>query len=1255
MKLSLRTKRVFILLSFTLPFFLLGLTASYAHLSAVWYIMISLALFVITLRWGFYHISRLDRPLQNLARGLQDIAEGHLEYPIGIPDGKDGIGELAGSMEILRQKLAKASQPLPEIEQRYRDLIETSKALIVVHDLEGYILSVNKEAAGSLGYQPEELMGKRIPEFMETSVRHLFGSYLQDIRSREKTTGLITLLTREGHKQVWEFHNTLKLDPQKAPIVFSTGFDVTPHIKLEKALKDSEERYRQIVENSTIAISVYQEGRLAFANEAAANLFVYDSESGLKRKFLRNQVLKKGDLKHFKEERYFSNDGKEIIVESTTSPFSYQGKPAILRMSRDVTQQKKAEEALREYEKYFQALFNSIPEGIFVCDSENYRFLVVNDVMVERYGYHREEFLQMDLMQILDEEDIQRWKDTVQTLCHSTPKYTSVFIHKKRDGTKFPVLIYSRKHRLSDREVVVAIAVDHTEKARVEREITLLAKASELFNSSLDMDKVLSSVAKLTSELMGDRCGIYLVGDGEVHLNPVALYSSLGEDIDKRREFIIKSGQSTQFYHSYIDDVAKTGKPVFIEDISTLDEGSQQLLKSLAINSYLAVPIRSKEKILGVLACSASRESSRPGGRDLEIAQQIADRAALALENAQLFKSVDFLIKRKQALFEYASDPIFILDTEGKIIEANAAACHSLGYSMTELIGKDIVQIKSPAYTARIPEVINVIKEKKQAIFEHEHRRKDGSIFPVEISSRLIELPDGIVIQSINRDITNRKKVEEELRTSMRFNKLLMDSLPCVALILRNESREILVANKTALDSGAIPGQTCFATWAKKETPCPWCLAPKAWETGQLQHLEIETQETVWDAYWLPLGDDLYIHYAFDITERKNLEKQLLQSQKMEAIGQLAGGIAHDFNNILTGITGYTTLMRMKISEDHPFSQGLSVIEQSAWRAAELTKQLLGFARGGKYDVREIDLRQVVHNVINIIRETFDRAIAIKTKLAEDIWVFEGDPGQMEQILMNLCLNARDAMPLGGTLLIELTNITLNEYYVRHHLEAAPGDYVLLTVSDTGTGIPSEIQGKIFEPFFTTKEFGKGTGMGLATVYGIIKNHHGYIRVYSETGKGTCFKIYLPAIKKNIPKEAKSVEEIIPLGEETILLVDDEETIRDLGKTFLEDLGYEVILARDGEEACAIFAQKSDGIDLVLLDMIMPRMGGKETYAKLKELREDVRVLLTSGYSINGQVQEILREGIQGFVQKPFNFKQLAHSVRQALKGTELT
>jgi PAS domain S-box-containing protein len=405
------------------------------------------------------------------------------------------------------------------------------------------------------------------------------------------------------------------------------------------------------------------------------------------------------------------------------------------------------------------------------------------------------------------------------------------------------------------------------------------------------------------------------------------------------------------------------------------------------------------------------------------------------------------------------------------------------------------------------------------------------------------------------------------------------------------------------------------------------------------------------DQEGLPVG---YRGVLRDVSERKKsekekhkLESQLQQAQKMESIGTLAGGIAHDFNNILMGIQGNASLMLLKIESDHPNYEKIKNIEKYVQNGTELTKQLLGFARRGKYLIRATDLNEIIDKSSGLFART-KKEIRVHTELADNLWAAEVDRGQIEQVLLNLYVNAWQAMSQGGDLYLQTENVILDRSYVKPY-KVEPGRYVKISVSDSGVGIDRETQERIFEPFFTTKEMGRGTGLGLASVYGIVKSHGGYINVYSEKERGTVFTIYLPASEKEIVREKDSVAAPIIRGSGTILLIDDEKMILDVGIELLDELGYEVISAMSGNEAIEVFKNDRDRIDLIIMDMIMPGMGGGETFDRLKEIDPDIKVLLSSGYSINGQATKILRRGCDGFIQKPFNMNQLAEKVQEIL------
>ena len=385
---------------------------------------------------------------------------------------------------------------------------------------------------------------------------------------------------------------------------------------------------------------------------------------------------------------------------------------------------------------------------------------------------------------------------------------------------------------------------------------------------------------------------------------------------------------------------------------------------------------------------------------------------------------------------------------------------------------------------------------------------------------------------------------------------------------------------------------------------------------------------------------------AEDITEKKMLAVQLRQADRMESLGTLAGGIAHDFNNLLMGIQGRASLMKSEMNSGHPHQEHLIEIENYVKSAAELTKQLLGLARGGKYEVKTTDANDLIEKNVSMFGRT-KKEIRIHKKFQDDLWPVEVDRGQLDQVLINIYVNAWQAMPSGGDLYIQTENIILDERFGLSH-GGKSGNHVKVTITDTGIGMDDETMKRVFDPFFTTKEKERGTGLGLASAYGIINNHEGIITVNSQKGKGSTFTIYLPASSKKIAKETKAEQGILT-GTETILLVDDEEMIVEVSTKLLEKMGYAVLIAHDGSEALKVYRDKLNEISLVILDLIMSDMGGGEVYDRLREINPQVKVLLSSGYSRDGQANEILKRGCDGFIQKPFSLKALSEKLRELL------
>jgi two-component system cell cycle sensor histidine kinase/response regulator CckA len=625
--------------------------------------------------------------------------------------------------------------------------------------------------------------------------------------------------------------------------------------------------------------------------------------------------------------------------------------------------------------------------------------------------------------------------------------------------------------------------------------------------------------------------------------------------------------------------------------------------------------------------------------------------------------------ERYRILFDNAADLIVVIDTTGNFLDLNEKIEEEGGYHRQEMIGKNVFTsgILTKASTSMTLFYLKQLLAGKQwPIFEVEGVREDGGIIPYELRAVPIKKDGNIVaIQAILRNITDRKQAEKALRESEEKYRSLVE--------LANDGIAIVQGNLIKYVNPHLAQMAGYTVDEVIDTPFVHYIHPDELSQVLDYHKRRMTGEKVPTTYTAGLrhknGSKIDVEFNAEIItyqektavfsivrdtterkrveeEKKKLEVQLYQAQKAEAIGTLAGGIAHDFNNLLMAIQGNASLMLYHIDSSHPNYELLKNIEQQVKSGAKLTAQLLGYARKGKFKVKPISLNQVVTET----GDTFGRArkdITIHRDLSEELFAIEADQGQMEQVLLNLFVNAADSMPVGGDLILKTMNATHKDMNGRLY-KTKPGNYVQLTVTDTGTGMDKKTQERIFDPFFTTKEMGRGTGLGLASVYGIVKGHNGYIDVESRKGHGTTFSIYLPASYQKIHKLVEPASQPIE-GTGTILLVDDEEMVLGVGVKMLENLGYTVLEAKGGREAIEVYNENKDEVDMVILDMIMPEMGGGEAYDRIKEINSSVKVLLSSGYSIDGQASEILKRGCDGFIQKPFSVKELSGRISEIL------
>lgn len=414
-----------------------------------------------------------------------------------------------------------------------------------------------------------------------------------------------------------------------------------------------------------------------------------------------------------------------------------------------------------------------------------------------------------------------------------------------------------------------------------------------------------------------------------------------------------------------------------------------------------------------------------------------------------------------------------------------------------------------------------------------------------------------------------------------------------------------------------------------------------------LEKTQFEVEVSLQKANWF--GKPAIIAFVRDITEQKRLQEQLIQSQKMEVVGQLAGGIAHDFNNLLTGILGNAEMINLSCTTNSPIKGFAEDILKISKRAGELTSKLLAFSRKGKLMSVSVDMHELILSAVMILERSIDKKIKIETFLQAQNSKVTGDPALLENAVLNLDINARDAMPQGGKLILSTQNLSFNKNSDLLNLKTLePGEYLYLEVSDTGCGISKELLPKIFEPFFTTKEVGKGTGLGLAAVYGSVKDHKGAIDVYSEPGTGTVFKIYLP-LEKGTPLSNQTEESPLEKGKGRILVIDDEPFIRKTAVNLLSSLGYEVLAAEGGKKGIELYSLEKNSIDLVLLDVVMPEMNGKETFSRLKEINPSVKVIFSSGFNKEGRAEELLASGAKGIIPKPYRLNELSRIIKKTI------
>jgi PAS domain S-box-containing protein len=1194
------------------------------------------------------------------------------------------------SREIRYRKEAQAA--LRKSEKRYRDLWEKTPVMMISLDPNGRIVSVSDLFLDVLGYERDEILGRTPFEYETEESRRGATSFVFPTFMK---TGLLNDVPLQFVKKNGEVIDVLlsataERDAQGNIVRSRSVFiDVTEQKSAEKELRESEEKFSKAFQNSPDAITITKavDGTLIDVNDAFVRISGYSREEVLGRTSVELDLWSNpedrdryvaalrdtGRVQGFEAPYRTQSDETRICLVSGEF-IEMHGEQCILGVIHDITERKRAEEELHRVNRVLmtlsecnQALVHASDESDLlhaVCriivDFGGYRFAWVglaefDETQKVRPVAHagREEGY-LERLDVAWANKEQGWGPTGSAIRTGQPVVAN-------DITTQPHYDLWREEALK-RGFLSSIALPLKENGRVLAALNIYSDEVEAF----DQEEV-----KLLTELADD------ISYG---ISSLRTKQKLEASEERLRLALMASQQG--FYDLNVVTGNAVVSPEYAQMLgyepSEFQETNQKWIDRLHpedrdriadfYRSYIAGDVkdyqvefrqRTKYGEWKWILSFGKIVATNPDGSPLRMVGTHLDITARKLAEKELQQKTELI----SSVFQASPLAIIALDREGVVTMWNPAAEMMFGWTENEALGRlnPVVPEDKRLEFSGLRE--RVLRGESFSGVELTRRKKDGTMIVISLSTAPLKGPDGDIlgILSVSADITAHKRSEEAQRRLATAIEQSIESImmtdkdgkityvnPSFEQISGYEKEEVLGRNTRFLKSDRHDSSHYkdFLEAIRSGNPWKGRLVSQR-KDGKLIYEDV-TISPVRDSSGKIVG---FVDVAHDMTEHIQLEKQLIQAQKMEAIGTLAGGIAHDFNNLLQVVLGYSELMLMDDKLDSRVRDDLGKMNQAARTGADLVRSLLTFSRKTETKPRPLNLNHQIERVRKLLSRTVPRMIEIQLDLADDLASINADPTQIEQILMNLAVNARDAMPDGGKFLIETQNATLDEDYCRSHLGATPGDYVLLQFSDTGQGMDRDTLEHIFEPFYTTKGPGEGTGLGLAMVYGIVKQHYGYIMCYSELGHGTTFKVFFPALFSPSQAERAPLKRTLRGGTETILLVDDEVFIRDLGERILARAGYTVFTAVNGNEALAVYKSRQNEIALVILDLIMPEMGGKQCLEEILKICPRTKVLIASGYSANGPTKEAVGAGAKGFVTKPYDMHTMLRTVREVLDG----
>jgi two-component system, cell cycle sensor histidine kinase and response regulator CckA len=1134
---------------------------------------------------------------------------------------------------------------LQESEIRYREIFENTSDVITVSEVTGdgriTCLDCNPAWEEAYGIDRSAVVGRfheRLPETAEPD-RKVLEQYLACLRNRAPIDFEHECKSGSG---VLYFHSTLIPVRDAAGSIYrliGVGHNITGRKLAEEAAQQANQEWERTFNAISDIITVLDDRhRILRANRAAADAlgmaqqdvigrYCYELFHGMKEpppSCPHTQLLVDGAV-HSTE---LAEPHLGGIYDVRVSPLYGQDGQVIgsVHVTRDITENKRAEEVLYEAQQLFRTLVENSPDIIARYDRECRR-TYVNPMYLKVAKIDPQELLAGSPIQRspLPPESAAVLQDLLRRVLDRGAAEAIDVVWPKENNIDHWYNIYAVPEFDREGRVVSVMTVS--------RDITERKQAEEHLKRMIERFSLAANAARL-GVWDWDIQGNDLLWDDGMY----ALYGIRREEFAGAYEAWLKGVHPDDRERcDEISRLARLGEGEYDTEFRVVwPDGSIHHLKAD-----------------GQIVRDADGKPLRMTGINFDITER--KQAEIALQ-----KTNDLL----RAIIEAAPTAIAALDLDGNVQSIwNPAAERMFGWSASEVMGRLL-----PSVPAESQEEFRRFRERIRSGktldgVEVRRQRRDGTPIDYSIYASPLHDADGLVSGNVCVlvDITERKRTEGLLRQSEeKYRTLFEESIDGVYSVLRNG--EIRDANASFCQLFGYAREEMIGKDIRElhVEPADYPRFQKAIEKkGFVKDYEVTLRKkdgTAVDCLLSSstrLGEDgsitEYRGILRDLTLRKALQRQLLQAQKMESIGTLAGGIAHDFNNLLQVIIGYSDMLLFKKNSSDPAYEGLRAIHQAGKDGAELAKRILSFSRRLEPDARPVNLNNEIRRVKKMLERTVPKMIRIEILLADNLMVVNADASQMEQVLLNLVVNAHHAMPDGGRLTIETANVTLDEEYSRTHLDVEPGDYVLLTVSDTGHGMDRQVMEHIFEPFYTTKGPGEGTGLGLAMVFGIVKSHKGHIICYSEPGTGTAFKIYLPAIAHEIEYEDSAIRQMPGGGTETVLLVDDEQSVRKLGEEMLRMAGYKVFLATNGLEALEVYRSNRNRIALVLLDLMMPEMGGKRCLEELLKIDPKAKVVIASGYSANGPTKDAMEGGAKGFVNKPYGMRQMLEVVRRVL------